>query len=92
MSPDANWLGGQRLVWKLVDGTGSGSAVVVATWSDAQMGLSPEGEQYAARWMKARRTGDAAVETELEEETMTFLLGTDEQIYLDGKEVLIKAV
>lgn len=78
---------GQTFHWKSLDNTKQGVAVVVDISSDQEEGMSPEVEQYAARWMDARALyGDSSGEP------LRFLLGTDERVYLGGQQVVLSPV
>lgn len=74
---------GQRFRWSALDGTASGFAVVVDVRSSRQEGMSPEVEQYAARWL------DALPLAGEDRGALTFVLGTDGCVYLNGSLVTI---
>ena len=78
---------GQTFRWRSPKETSEGVAVAIALRSDQEEGLSPEVDQYAARWMDAR-----ALQGPRSGEVITFLLGTDERVYLDGQEVFLTFV
>ena len=59
-------------------------AVVTGIRSDAQEGLSPESEEYAALWIEAQPIG-----SENSTAPFTIMLGTDGRSYMDGSEVSI---
>jgi len=82
---ERNVVPGQRFQWTENDGVVSGDAEVLGVRSDIQEGLSPEIEDYAARWMEAKGLSGVRVG-----ETFTVMLGTDGKGYLDGKEICIK--
>ena len=77
---------GDRVLWTS-DTSGSEEAMVNAVRSDQEEGLSPESEDYVARW--AEVTGISGSRTG---KKFTFLLGVDGHTYLDGQQVDLRVV
>jgi hypothetical protein len=73
---------GDRFHWSGAE-TG-GEAEVLEVRTDRQEGMSEEVEDYAALWLTARVLGGSQAG-----QTLTFVLGSDDRAYLDGKPVSV---
>ena len=73
---------GNHFAWTAIRTSETGEGVVTSLRSDRQEGLSPETEDYAARWAESTGLSGARAGQQF-----TLLLATDGMIYLDGEQV-----
>src|SRR5262252_2991201 len=80
MEPDIKV--GQRFRFYVVSDTASKEreGVITRVLSNREEGLSPEANNFVARWVKARETPETSPS-----KTLVFTRGTDGSIYLEGR-------